>query len=174
MQLPTSNQLADWKTYGKQVRKVLDKEKKDHARTKKALKKMEAENQNLRTEVGRLSEKASASEMEGPTAPLVRDLNKEQKETVLHAVKQKYFRYCPLMDRGLFDSTNVLVPMGRLLGINDDELPAYTQSIRKTVVEKTIYRRDYFQGRLRNAYLGEFTTMNKIVRQQMAGVATTF
>ena len=91
MQLPTSNQLADWRTFGKHVRKVLDKEKKDHARTKKELKKKEAENQNLRTEVARLSEKASASEMEGPTAPLVRDLNKEQKETVLHAVKQKYF-----------------------------------------------------------------------------------
>lgn len=123
------------------MQKELDEERRAHSRLKADYQKLKAEKDQM--------------EMEGTALEQV-ELTNNQARAVMHVVNAEYFKHVPLIDKVLFEKSQLLVAVGKALGMEKGPtLMKYAEAIKKAFVAKTIQRREYLTTKVRVAYLGK-------------------
>jgi len=82
-------------------------------------------------------------------------LSKSMVTSVRSLVQQTLFRMWPMMDKTMFQQSNVTAVVCKRLAIPDEERDAYAVDIRRVCLQKTGYWREYCGEKVRMAYISK-------------------
>lgn len=70
-------------------------------------------------------------------------------------IQTKFFQYMPMLDKTMFQQSNLLAPVAKNLGIENKDLHKYSVDIQRRCIEKTKYWREYCGNQVKKEYISK-------------------